>query len=232
MMRTTLISLFVFMALAAPANAEEWLLPRDGLSVHASHPVAFAFYLDAYEALPYDVDVVVATDSALTDVVARYEAEPLDGFPTVYSATPSPDEPWAATPGTYYWQASYGDEVYPVRSLIVVPAPPPDPPVSPVLVAPYIATPPAAVAPRPPDASTAREIVRRAIAAATHRVARGVIYRCAGATCRPSWRDTRFRYRGTLTITTGVNGIRASFSGKRTGGGRAARTVAWSTAVT
>jgi hypothetical protein len=230
--RTTLISLVLFTLLAAPARAEDWLLPRDALNVYAAHPVAFAFYLDDYAALPYDVDVVVTRDAALTDVVARYEAEPLPGFPTVYSATPSPDEPWAATPGTYYWQASYGDEVYPVRRLIVIAAPPVDPPSAPAVVAPYVAPPAPPVAPRPPDASTAREIVRRAIAAATHRVARGLVYRCAGATCRPSWRDARFRYRGTLTITTGVDGIRASFTGKRTGGGRAARTVAWSTAVT
>src|SRR3954471_24478014 len=161
-LRTTLISLFLFTVLAAPATAQEWVLPRDGLSVHASHPVAFALYLDDYGALPYDVDVVVASDAALTDVVARYEAVPLPGFPTVYSATPSPDEPWTATPGTYYWQAGYGDEVYPMRSLIVIPAPPPDPPLSPVLVAPYVAPPPPAVTPRPPDEATARAIVRRA----------------------------------------------------------------------
>jgi len=237
MMRTTLISLFLFMAFAAPANAEEWLLPRDGLSVHASHPVGFALYLDDYDTLPYDVDVVVASDSTLTDVVARYEAEPLDGFPTIYSATPSADDPWTATPGTYYWQASYGDEVYPVRSLIVVPAPPPDPPVSPVLGAPYVApAPPPPAARATMAAGTAREIVRRAIAAATHRIARGLVYRCVSApgaaTCRPSWRDTRFRYRGTLAITTGVGGIHAVFTGRRSGGERAARTVAWSTAVT
>src|SRR5262245_61499557 len=106
-MRTTLLSLVLCMTLAAPASAEEWLLPRDGLDVHASHPVGFAFYLDDYDDLPYDVDVVVARDSALTDVVARYEAEPLDGFPTIYTALPSLEDAWTATPGTYYWQASY-----------------------------------------------------------------------------------------------------------------------------
>src|SRR4051812_31942726 len=158
-MRTTLLSLFLFMALAAPANAEEWLLPRDGLSVHASHPVGFALYLDDYDTLPYDVDVVVASDSTLTDVVARYEAEPLDGFPTIYSATPSADDPWTATPGTYYWQAGYGDEDYPVRSLIVVPAPPPDPPVPPAAVAPSVAPPPPAVPARAPDGTQARATV-------------------------------------------------------------------------
>jgi hypothetical protein len=235
--RTVLISLVLFAALSAPAGAEEWLLPRDGLSVHAAHPVAFAFYLDDYDALPYDVDVVVARDAALTDVVARYEAEPLDGFPTIYSATPSPEEAWTATPGTYYWQASYGDEVYPVRTLTVVPAPPPDPPSAPVVIAPYVApSPPPPAARAVLAAGTAREIVRRAIAASTHRVARGLVYRCVSApgaaTCRPSWRDARFRYRGTLQITTGASGIRAAFTGKRTGGGRAARSVAWSTAVT
>ena len=228
-MRTALISLALFAALAAPARADTWLLPQDGITVKTTHPVAFTVYLAEYDEPPYDVDVVVATDAALTDVVARHEAEPLAGFPTIYSASAGS---WAATPGTYYWQASFGDETFPVRTLTVVPPPPADPPTGPAVTAPYVAPPPPAVTPRPPDASTAREIVRRAIAAATHRLARGLIYRCAGATCRPSWRDARFRYRGTLTITTGASEIRASFTGKRSGGGRAARTVAWSTAVT
>jgi hypothetical protein len=223
-MRTTLISLFLFMALAAPARAADWLLPRDGVTVKTTDPVTFALYLDEYDELPYDVDVVVARDAALTDVVARYEAEPLPTFPTIYSVSASG---WTATTGTYYWQASYGDEVYPVRALTVVPAPPVDPPSPPVVVAPYVPPPPPAVTPRPPDAATARAIVRRAIAAATHRLARGLVYRCAGSICRPSWHDTRFRYRGTITIATGVNGIRASFAGTRSG-----RRVTWSVAVT
>lgn len=221
-MRTVLISAALAIALAAPARADTWLLPRDGLTVKTSDPVSFAIYLDEYDELPYDVDVVVARDAALTDVVARYEAEPLEGHPTIYSVSAS-----GLSTGTYYWQASYGDDVFPVRALTVVPAPPPDPPSSPVVVAPYVPPPPPAVAPRPPDPATARAIVRRAIAAATHRVARGLVYRCAGATCRPSWRDTRFRYRGTLTITTGVDGIRAAFTGTRSG-----RRVTWSVAVT
>jgi hypothetical protein len=228
-MRTTLISLLLFTVLAAPARAEDWLLPSDGVTLKTTDPVAFTVYLDEYDELPYDVDVVVARDAALTDVVARYEAEPLPTFPTIYSVSASG---WTATPGTYYWQASYGDDVFPVRALNVVLAPPPDPPAAPVVVAPYVAQPPPAVTPRPPDAATARAIVRRAIAAATHRLARGLIYRCAGSICRPSWRDTRFRYRGTLEITTGVTGIHASFTGKRSGGGRPARPVTWSTAVT
>jgi hypothetical protein len=85
-------------------------------------------------------------------------------------------------------------------------------------------------------AAAAREIVRRAIAAATHRIARGLVFRCVSApgaaTCRPSWRDTRFRYSGMLEITTGVSGIRATFTGRRSGGGRRGRTISWSTAVT
>ena len=229
-MRSMLISLALAIALAAPAHAETWLVPAQGLTVETSDSVGFTAYLDEYDELPYDVDIVVARDAALTDVVARYEAEPLAAFPTIYSVNASG---WTETPGTYYWQASYGDAVFPVRQLTVVPAPPPDPPSAPVVTAPYVAPAPSAtVTPRPPDASTARAIVLRAIAAATHRLARGLVYRCAGATCRPSWRDTRFRYRGTLTIATGVSGITASFSGKRSGGGRPARTVTWSTAVT
>lgn len=220
-MRTVLISVALAIALATPASAETWLIPSDGRTVDTDDPIAFTAYLDEYDQLPYDVDVVVARDAALTDVVARYEAEPLAAFPTIYSVNAS-----GLTPGTYYWQASYGDDVYPVRSLNVVLAPPPDPPSPLVVVAPYVAPPAPPVAPRPPDPGTARAIVRRAIAAATHRLARGLIYRCAGATCRPSWRDTRYRYRGTLTITTGVSGIRASFTGTRSG-----RRITWSVAV-
>ena len=233
-MRTVLICAALFAWLTPPARAETWLLPRDGLTVHASHPVAFAIYLDAdYAGLPYDVDVAVARDAAFTDVVARYEAEPVAGFPAVYSATPAERDAWTSTPGTYYWRASYGDETYTPRSLTVVAAPPPDPP---AVVAPYVAPPPPPPA-APPSmaAGTARELVRRAIAVATHRVARGLVYRCVGApgaaTCRPSWRDARFRYRGTLTIATGAGGIAASFAGTRSGGGRARRSVRWSARV-
>lgn len=228
-MRTTLISLFLFTVLAAPASAEDWLLPSDGVTLKTTDPVAFTAYLDAYDELPYDVDVVVARDAVLTDVIARYEAEPLPTFPTIYSVSASG---WTATPGTYYWQASYGADVFPVRVLNVVAAPPPDPPAAPVVVTPYVAPPPASVTPRPPDAATARAIVRRAIAAATHRLARRLIYRCTGSTCRPSWRDTRFRYSGMLEITTGASGIHATFTGRRSGGGRRGRTISWSTAVT
>ena len=88
-MRTTLISLLLFMALAAPAMADDWLLPRDGVTLKTTDPVAFTAYLDEYDELPYDVDVVVARDAALTDVVARYEAEPLPTFPTIYSVSAS-----------------------------------------------------------------------------------------------------------------------------------------------
>jgi hypothetical protein len=229
----TLTSLILLMAFAPPAHADTWLLPRDAMTVKTTDPVAFTVYLDEYDELPYDVDVVVARDAALTDVVARYEAEPLAQYPTIYSAIA---DTWTATPGTYYWQASYGDDAFPVRSLIVVPAPPADPPAAPVVAAPYVAPPPAPAARPPMAASTAREIVRRAIAAATHRIARGLVYRCVSApgaaTCRPSWHDMRFRYSGTLQITAGVNGVRAAFTGRRTGGGRRGRTVSWTTAVT
>ena len=222
------MSMLLAIALAAPAQADTWLLPRDGLTVKTTDPVAFAIYLDEYDELPYDVDIVVATDAALTDVVARYEAEPLAAFPTIYSVTAAG---WTTTPGTYYWQASYGDESYPVRTLTIVPAPPPDPPSPPAAVTPYVAPPPPPATPPPLDPATARVIVRRAIAAATHRFARGLVYRCTSApgaaTCRPSWRDARFRYRGTLTIATGLHGITASFTGTRSG-----RRVSWSATVT
>jgi hypothetical protein len=95
--------------------------------------------------------------------------------------------------------------------------------------------PAATAAPAPPlAASTTRIILRRSILAATHRSHRGLTYRCAtapaAATCRPSWRDLRYRYRGTLRISTGVGGITASFAGTRTTRTcerRCARSLTW-----
>jgi hypothetical protein len=98
----------------------------------------------------------------------------------------------------------------------------------------------APVAPPPPRlaASTARIIVRRAILAATHRSHRGLNYGCvtapAAASCRPSWRDLRYRYRGTLQIQIGAAGIDVTFTGTRAARsctGRCARALTWTTTL-
>jgi hypothetical protein len=246
-------------ALAAPASARSaeplpagtWLVPRDGQTRPASSwPAAtpfemasFTIYTSDYDEPPYDFDIAVATGPetdpegllVAANVIDRFEAVPRSDFPDIYDGRTVLDARWLANPATYYWQASYahGVEVYagPVRSLTVIPATPPDPPQPPAARAPYVAPPPAAPAPRPLAASTARIVVRRAIAAGTHRLPRGLVYRCTtapgAATCLPSWRDARHRYRGTLRITSGAGGIAATFTGTRMRGSQA-RAVTWS----
>lgn len=209
-----------------------WMVPRDGATLHTSswpaakpsEMIEFTIYWGEYGDAPYDFDIEVATsaatdpDGTLADanVIDRYEAyERLDD---IFSARTELSAPWLAAPGTYYWQAHSDDDVLPVRALTIVPAPPPDPP--PPLAAPappYVAPPLPAPAPAPLSPSTVRVVVRRAIAAGTHRVPSALVYRCASAeTCRPSWRDRRFAYRGTLRIASGLEGIAATFSGVRT----------------
>src|SRR5262249_13418093 len=64
----------------------------------------------------------------------------------------------------------------------------------------------------------ARRAAARATPPATHRGPRGSTSRGpaapAAATCRPTWRDVRYRYRGTLRLTFG-NAITATFRGTR-----------------
>jgi hypothetical protein len=235
-------------AQAEPFPDHTWLIPRDGFmwkasswpSALPSQMLDFTVYLnyqDEYDELPGDVDVEVATapeidaDGTLADagVIDRYEADPVAGYEGIYSARTRTGAEWAARPGTYYWQATYesyedGDEeLYagPVRALVIVAAPAPDPPQTEILaVPPAAATPPGPlIVPRPLAPGTARAVVRRAILAATHRDYRGLTYRCTtapgAATCRPAWRNARYRYRGTLKIATGLAGISASFTGTR-----------------
>src|SRR3954471_9007356 len=246
--------------MAAPAAAQTEpmpsgtaIVPRDGQVWSASSwPAAtpfqmhaFVAYASTYDELPDAFVFTVANtpatgaDGLLANAIDRYDAPAQPDHPGIYAATTSLGARWRGTPGTYYWQATYveddEDEAYAssVRAFTVIAQPPPDVAAPPAVILP---PPPTAIlpapSPRPPDASTARAIVPRATAPATHRVARGLVYRCAGAICRPSWRDARFRYRGTLTIAIGANGITASFTGKRTSSGRTARAVAWSTPVT
>ena len=62
---------------------------------------------------------------------------------------------------------------------------------------------------------TVRRVVRRHV-----RRARDVRTGCArqtrfDATCRPAWRDRRFRYRGTMFVWSGERGVGSSFTGTR-----------------
>jgi hypothetical protein len=247
--------------LAAPAAAETEplppgtvVLPGDGQVWTASAwPSAtpfemheFAVYALDYEELPdrfvFAVAASPATDAdgLLADPVDRYVATAQADRPGIYAAPTDLGARWLGTPGTYAWQASYLDDdgdtyASPVRTLSVVAPPPPDAPSRPVLVPPPVAPLPVAT-PRAPDAGTVRTAVRRAIHAATHMVPRGLVYRCvptpAAATCRPSWRDVRFRYRGTLRLSFAASPIAATFTGTRVARGhRRARAVTWATSL-
>jgi hypothetical protein len=212
----------------------------------------FTVYLHEYAALPEGLEIEVSgvpdtdPDGTLADatVIERYEARPIAGHRDILTARTRVESRWLATPGTYYWQATYEEyddgeeELYasPIRSLTIFPAPPPDPP-----QARSVPPPAGTTAPATPDAGpavlpgrTARIIVRRAILAATHRGHRRLTYRCtttpAAATCRPSWRDARYRYTGTMQIATGGGGVTAAFDGTRAARSctrRCARPVSW-----
>jgi hypothetical protein len=271
-MRIAILAASLCLLMAAPAGAQvepfpgrTWVVPGDGFVWRASSwPAAlpsqmfdFTVYLDEYEELPEALEIEVASapdldaDGTLADatVIERYEARPLPNYPQVFAARTRPESPWLATPGAYYWQASYEEyedgeeELYTssVRSLSIVPAPPQDPPrASAPPAAPISVAAVAGVAPPPPRlaASTARIIVRRAIHAATHRSHRGLTYRCVttpgAGSCRPSWRDQRFRYRGTLQIQLGAAGINVTFTGTRAARSctrRCAHAFTWTTTL-
>jgi hypothetical protein len=258
-MRIVVLAATLAALLAAPAEADTWLVPSDGATRPASswpnatpfEMTEFTIYWDEYDQAPYDFDIEIATspdtddDGTLDDanVIDRYEAPLKPGYDDIFAARTSPDRQWVATPGTYYWQAFYEEDdgtvgAQDVRSLTIVPAPPPDPPQQPVAPAPYIASPPPAPPPQPLGPALARAIVRRTITSWTRRLAHGLAYRCAtvpgAATCRPSWYDARHRYRGTLKIASGVHGIVATFSGTRTVRScarRCTRRVSWATAM-
>jgi hypothetical protein len=270
-MRIVLFAVLLAALSAPPARAEvvpfpgeTWVAPGQGFAWRASGwPAAlpsemfdFTVYLDEYEHLPETLAVEVATvpdadpDGTLADatVIERYDARPIAGHPQIFTARTRVEARWVASPGTYYWQATYvededgEEELYasPVRSLSIFAAPPPDPPQArsgpPPVVTPVPSEPVAA--PPPLAARTARVIVRRAILAATHRGHRGLTYACttapAAATCRPAWRDGRYRYGGTMHIESGADGISVAFAGTRARGScerRCARSVSWTTTL-
>jgi hypothetical protein len=245
-MRVCLLVILILGLTAAPAAADAdplpagtTVLPRDGQVWRASVTAEFVAYASDYEELPDEFAFAVATTAAtdadgLLATPIRYKAPAQLGHPGIYVAPAS-----FGTPGTYYWQASYIDDdgdtyASQVRTLTIAPQPPPDVPAPQVPVPPVPATPLPAVTPRPPDAGSVRIAVRRAIHAATHMVARGLVYRCtpapAAATCQPSWRDVRFRYRGTLQLAFGTSPITARFTGTRTPRKHGhSRVVTWAT---
>jgi hypothetical protein len=261
--RVCLLVALILGLVAAPAAADTeplppgtTIVPRDGeVWTASSWPGATPFemhqlavYASDYDELPDTFAFAVAATPA-TDADGLLAA-PIDGYAApaqpehvgIYAATTSLGAEWLGTPGTYYWQASYVDDedgdtyASPVRSLQVIPPPPPDVPQPLIPIGPPPARPLPAATPRPPDPRTVRTAVRRAIHAATHRVAHKLVYRCvrapAAATCRPSWRDVRNRYRGTLRLAFGANPITATFRGKRVPRRHGhARAVTWATTL-
>jgi hypothetical protein len=251
-MRTCLVVALILGVLAAPAAADTEplpvgtvVLPGDGqvwtaLSGPFETPQLVVYAID-YTELPDAFAFAVATSPAtdtgglLAGPADRYIAPARPDRPGIYAAPIG-----LGGPGTYYWQASYaeGDDVYasPVRTLTVIAQPSPDTPAPPVAPAPPTPAPPLVATPRPPAGATVRIAVRRAIHAATHMLARKLVYRCAtapaAATCHPSWRDVRFRYRGTLELTFGASPITAAFRGTREPRGHGhARGVIWATSL-
>jgi hypothetical protein len=244
-----------------PLPGDSWVVPRDSASRPASswpdatvfEMVEFTIYTDAYEdgAGPFDVEVsgspALDPDGTLADAgrIDAYVAAPRPANPEIFSARTNVTAQWLSIPATYYWQAHYVEdgEVYgtPVRRLTITPRPAPDPPAVPAPLP--LPPPPAIVAPTTVPASltaaTARAIVRRAITRVTRRAPRGLIYRCVStpggaAKCRPSWRDARYVYRGTLEIRSGLGGISVTFTGTLTTRScvrRCARAFEWSTSV-
>jgi hypothetical protein len=246
-----------------PLPGTSWVLPRDGSSHPASswpdatafEMVEFTIYVDVYEAgaHPFDVEVsgspALDADGTLADAgrIDGYVAAPRAAAPEVFSARTSVAAQWLSIPATYYWQAHYDEdgEVYatPVQRLTITPRPAPDPPAVPappplpLLQPPTVAAP--ATVPAPLAATTMRTIVRRAIIRVTGRAPHGLLYRCVSVTagaakCRPSWRDARYVYRGTLEIRSGLVGAGVTFTGTRTARScvrRCARAFEWSTSL-
>ena len=216
--------------------------------------VDFAIYLDEYAADEEvdDFDVEVSTSPALdpdgtladADRIDAYVALPLAAHPEIFTVKTNLTAEWVATPGTYYWQAHYDEDgelyVSEVHRLTITPRPAADPPTvpapTPALPAPVVAT-SLVPAPAPLPARTVRTWVRRAIDRATHRTPSGLVYRCrsssagGAATCRPSWHDARFAYRGTLRISAGRATTQVAFTGTRAARScrrRCVRGIQWS----
>jgi hypothetical protein len=263
MLARLLLSAFLLGAFVTPAAAqveplpgETWAVPRDGASRPASswpeatpsEMLEFTIYADGYEQAPLPFDVEVSRSPALdpdgtlanADRIDAYVATPRATAPEIFSARTNVASQWLSIPGTYYWQAHYEDadgELYgtDVRRLVITPRPETAPAAAASPAPSFAAPAPPAFVPAPLPAGTVRIIVRRAIVAATHRSPSRLVYRCASAaTCRPSWRDTRYAYRGTLQISSGLAGLHASFTGTRTTRSctsRCTRTVAWSTSL-
>jgi hypothetical protein len=221
-----------------------WAIPADGSARTASSwPNATAFEMFDFALYVYAPELVAADkwtvevasapaldpDGTLADAnrIDAYDAPPRPGSAGIFVARTRVDAEWIARPGLYYWQARYDDWVTPVERLVIVPRPPPD---APAPTDPVTGSPAAPAAPPPGVPAYVRltaltphgahVAIRARIRRATHREPRALRFRCAQPSlyrflCRPSWRDARHRYRGTMRVTSTAAGVRASFTGTR-----------------
>jgi len=170
-------------------------------------------------------------DGTLADAnrVDAYDVLPRSGSLGIFTARTRVGDEWLSHPGTYYWQAAYDDWVTPVQTLVISPKPPPDAPAG--AAGPAASSPAAPAAPGGPGAPDyvrltaltpygAHTAIRARIRRATHRRPQALRFRCSQPSlyafvCRPSWRDARHRYRGTMRITSTAVGVRTAFTGTR-----------------
>ena len=193
----------------------------------------------------FDLEVASAPsldpDGTLADAarVDAYAVPRRAGFDEIFSARTNVASRWLATPGTYYWQAYYrepdepGEPPYatPLQRITITPQRDPDPP-DPPRPPPPPAAPPAALPPPPPPPPAvkaaprltlraARKALRPTIRRETGRRPRGLRAACDRetdhiVTCRLAWRDARYTYRGSMTVSSRPSGIRATLRGSRT----------------
>ena len=222
--------------------------------------VDFTLYVSApfLASAQYVVEVATSpsadTDGTLADAarIDRLVATPRAGFGGVFSVRTSVDARWVGTPGTYWWQAyatrtdpAAGCDpcVYasPVQRLVLTPRRPGDAADTPADFAPSGPGPaagPSYPGVAPLTRAAARAAVRAAVRRRTGERPRRLRTRCAfptpyDATCRSTWRDLSFRYRGTAFVWSGEGGTGASFSGTRSvrgcrrAVGRCATPVRW-----
>ncbi len=259
----TVITMFV-LALSAPADADPLTFtaatPADGATLTSSPTALVDFALTGVTGVaPAGLGPSLWVEVSSSDVPGQdgtlADDYLVDVLPLRADATPGVFRgqargsigSWLNRPSAYYWQASVQQVVdcsgtgpcttrtlmTPIYRVVVsaqAPAAPPAP------------TPAPTVAPEPATLSSTkvRSAIRVAIRRNAHRSARGLVYRCgrednARFTCEPNWHDTRYQYRGRMSVWSDTDSIYVRFRGtratrtcvRRHGAKACARTVRW-----
>jgi len=253
------ITVFV-LALSAPADADPLTFtaatPADGATLTSSPTALVDFTLTGVTGVaPAGMGPSLWVKVSSSDVPGQdgtlADDYVVDVLPLRADATPGAFrgqargsiDSWLNRPSAYYWQASVQQAVdcsppgpCTTRTLmtpiyrVVVSAPAPAAPPAPT-VAPERAT---------LSATEVRSAIRIGIRRNAHRSARGLVYRCgrednARFTCQPNWHDTRYQYRGRMTVWSDTDSIYVRFRGtratrpcvRRHGAKACARTVRW-----